>query len=66
MFIVLVAIFAFGISTQALLFPNQDLSWTLLGKIFLPAYFIISGEDYYTRDTILGALQAGLSSRKKI
>ena len=56
--------FAFGISTQALLYPNQDLNWALFGNVFLPSYFIMSGDDYSIRDNILGALQVGLSESK--
>ena len=56
--------FAFGISTQALLYPNQDLNWALLGNVCLPSYFIMSGDDYSIRDIILGALQVGLSESK--
>ena len=51
---------AFGISTQALLFPNQSLNVTLFDNIFLPAYFIMHGDDYVIRDTIIGALNSGL------
>lgn len=57
MMIVLLAIFAFGIATQGLMFHNQDLDSNLLKNIFFPAYFIfiqhsINGQ-YYTRDTLL-------------
>ena len=55
--------FAFGISTRALLYPNEDLSWSLLGNIFLPAYFIMSGDDYSIRETILRALNSGLTGK---
>ena len=44
--------FAFGVSTQALMFPNQALDDNLLRSVFFPAFFIIGGE-YYTRDTIM-------------
>ena len=57
--------FAFGISTRALLFPYEDLSWSLLGNIFLPAYFIMSGDDYSIRETIMGALNSGLTGKLK-
>ena len=56
--------FAFGISTQALLYPNQDLNWALLGNVFLPSYFIMSGDDYIIRSNILSSLQVGLSESK--
>ncbi len=51
--ILLVCMFAFGISTQSLLYHNVSLDSNLLKNIFLPAFFIIGGE-YYTRDTIMG------------
>ena len=56
--------FSFGISTQALLYPNQDLNWVLLGNVFLPSYFIMSGDDYSIRPNILSALKVGLSESK--
>ena len=65
MFIVIVFIFAFCISTQALLYPNKDLSWSLLGNMFLPAYFIMSGDDYSIRETIMSTLNSGLTGKLK-
>ena len=61
MFIVIVVIFAFGISIQSLLFPNQDLNFKLLGEIFLPSYFIMAGNDLDLTQTILGTFQVGLT-----
>jgi hypothetical protein len=55
---------AFGVSTQSLLYPNQDLDWVLLGNVFLPSYFIMSGDDYNIRSSILSALKVGLSDSK--
>ena len=55
--------FAFGVSTQALLYPNQELSAILLGNAFIPAYFIIVGDNYSIRGTILSAIR-GLTSNK--
>ena len=52
---------AFGVSTQALLYPNQDLDWALLGNVFIPSYFIMSGDDYKIRKNILSALMVGIS-----
>ena len=52
--IILVFMFAFGVSTQGLMYSNQNLDKDLIKNIFLPAYFIIGGE-YFTRDTIMGA-----------
>jgi hypothetical protein len=57
--------FAFGVSTQALLYQNQDLDWTLLGNVFLPSYFIMSGDDSSIRSNILSALRVGLSDSSK-
>ena len=44
--------FAFGVSTQALMYENQTLNSDLLKNVFFPAYFIIGGE-YYTREVIM-------------
>jgi hypothetical protein len=52
--IILVIIFAFGISTQSMLYPNQQLNAELLKNVFFPAYFVIGGE-YYTRSDIMNA-----------
>lgn len=51
-FIVIVFLFAFGVSTQALMYHNQELNSELLKQVFFPAYFVIGGE-YYTLDNIL-------------
>jgi hypothetical protein len=64
MFIVLIFMFAFGVSTQALLYPNQDLDLVLLGNVFIPSYFIMSGDDYKIRKNILSALMVGISDGK--
>ena len=52
--IVLIFMFAFGISTQSLMYSNQTLDKNLLANVFFPAYFFIGGE-YYTRDLIMKA-----------
>jgi hypothetical protein len=62
MSIVLVFMFAFGVSTQALLYPNQNLTSTVLGNVFLPSYFILSGDNYALRKTIMYAVDANLLS----
>ncbi len=54
--ILLVCMFAFGISTQSLLYHNVTPDSNLLKNVFFPAFFIIGGE-YYTRDTIMGGNQ---------
>ena len=45
-------LFAFGVSTQALMFRGQELDLDLIKNVFFPAYFVIGGE-YYTLDSIL-------------
>ena len=50
--IVVLFMFAFGISTHSMMFHNQALDAKLLKNIFFPAYFIIGGE-YYTMDLIM-------------
>jgi hypothetical protein len=64
MFIVIVIIFSFGISIESLLFPNQELNWTLFGNVFLPSFFTISGDNRGMTDTILDVFQVGLSSKQ--
>ena len=61
MSIVLILVLAFGVSTQALLYPNQILNAQLLGNVFLPAYFVLGG-DYSLKSTVLSALNDGLQS----
>ncbi len=63
--IMIVFMFAFGVSTQALLYPNQNLNTTLLANVFLPAYFVLAG-DYYTRDSIMGAINDGVNSEENL
>jgi len=50
--IIFLFIFAFGVSTQALLYPNQVLDENLLSNVFFPSFFVIAGE-YYTRELIM-------------
>jgi transient receptor potential cation channel subfamily M protein 2 len=50
--ILLMLIFAFGVSTQSLMFPNQKLDKTLLKNLFFPGFFVL-GKEYYTRETIM-------------
>lgn len=50
--IILSFMFAFGVSTQALMYHNVPLNRKLLANVFFPAYWIIGGE-YYTKDSIL-------------
>jgi hypothetical protein len=44
LFIVIIFIFAYGVSTQSLMFHNQELNLDLIKNIFIPAYFVIGGE----------------------
>ena len=53
---IIVFIFAFGVSTQALLFPNQNLDLTLLANIFYPSFLVITGSDYAFKDGIYQAV----------
>ena len=50
--IVVLFMFAFGVSTQGLMYHNQKLSIDILKNIFFPSFFVIAGE-YYTLDTML-------------
>lgn len=50
--IVVLFMFAFGVSTQSLMYHNQALNVNILKNIFFPSFFVIAGE-YYTRDTIM-------------
>jgi len=53
-FIMAVFFFAFGVSTQSLLYHNMPLDRNLIKNVFFPAYFVIGGE-YYTAESILTA-----------
>jgi hypothetical protein len=52
--IILVFMFAVGVSTQAVMYPNQELNRMLVVNVFFPAYFYLGGE-FYTRNTIMSA-----------
>ena len=52
--IILVFIFAYGVSTQALMYHNQAADLNLIRNVFFPAYFVIGG-DYYERENIMNA-----------
>jgi transient receptor potential cation channel subfamily M member 3 len=41
-----VAIMAYGVFRQTLLFPNEDWSWHLVRDIFFQPYFMIFGEEF--------------------
>ena len=48
----LIVIFAYGVTTQALIYPNRELDAQLLSDVFFPAFFIIGGE-HYTRELLM-------------
>lgn len=50
--ILILFIFAFGVSTQAMMFPNQPLNKELLKNIFFPGFFV-TAREYYTRSIIM-------------
>ena len=50
--IVIVFIFAYGVSTQSLMYHNQEFDFELLKNVFFPAYFVIGGE-YYEREKMM-------------
>ena len=60
--LIIIFVFTFGVTAQALLFPNQNLEISLLGRIFLPAYFVITG-SYDLKDKVYAAINTSLSGR---
>ncbi|CAF4256297.1 unnamed protein product [Rotaria socialis] len=44
--IVVIVLMSFGVSRQAIKFPNEDWSWHSVKNIFLEPYFMIYGEVY--------------------
>ena len=50
--VILAFMFAFGVSTQGLMYHNVPVDLELVKNVFLPAFFIIGGE-YYTKDDML-------------
>ena len=56
--IVIVFIFAYGISSQSLMYHNQELSLSLIKSVFLPAYFVIGGE-YFEREKLMDIEECG-------
>ncbi|CAF0977505.1 unnamed protein product [Brachionus calyciflorus] len=63
--IILVFFFAFGISTQSLLFQNQQLNTNLLRNVFFPSYFVLIG-DYYTLASMTQADENCISTEDNI
>ncbi len=64
-FILILLVFAFGVSTQALMYPNQTLDRYLLKNVFFPGFFIL-GKEYYTREAIMSGKYFTLSVNSKI
>ena len=58
----LIFIFAFGVTTQALLYPNQTADISLLGRIFLPSYFVLAG-GYNLQDYVYAAIRNNISGK---
>ncbi len=57
MLIVVLFMFAFGVSTQSLMYHNQPLDSNLLKNVFFPSFFVL-GKNYYTRSTIMNGKTA--------
>ena len=47
MFLIFISMFAYGVATQALMYPNQQGSFgQVLGNIFFPSFFMMVGNDF--------------------
>nr|CAH7719953.1 unnamed protein product [Callosobruchus chinensis] len=44
--LLLIVLMSFGVSRQAILFPDQEASWTIARDVFLEPYFMLYGEVY--------------------
>lgn len=44
--LLLVVLMSFGVSRQAILYPDADPEWILIRQIFLQPYFMLYGEVY--------------------
>jgi transient receptor potential cation channel subfamily M protein 3 len=44
--ILLIVLMSFGLSRQAIKFPNEEFDWSLVKQIFLEPYFMLYGEVY--------------------
>jgi hypothetical protein len=53
--IIVLFMFAFGISSQSLMFPNSNLDSYLFRSVFFPAYFVSAG-NYLSLSTVLNGL----------
>ena len=61
----LVFLFSFGVSTQALLYPNQDFSFNVLGNAFMPSILLNIVGDGYIKLTIYSQYSGLLSGKNK-
>jgi len=52
--VLVLVIFAFGVATQSLMYPNQRLDADLLKKVFFPTFFFL-GHEHYTRHEIMNS-----------
>ena len=59
--IVVLFMFAFGVSTQSLMYHNQPLDSELLKNVFFPSFFVIF-KEYYTRNSIMTGKPAILAT----
>lgn len=44
--LLLVVLMSFGVSRQAILFPNNDASWRLIREVYYQPYFMLYGEVF--------------------
>jgi hypothetical protein len=55
MLIIAVFILAYGISTQSLMYHNQEFNVNLLKNIFFGGYFVIGGE-FFEREKLMDGI----------
>ena len=55
--ILIVIIFAYGVSTQALMFQKQEFDFYLLEKVFFSGYFILFGTNPYSEMILISVLK---------
>lgn len=44
--LLLVVLLSFGVSRQAILFPNEEASWRLIREVYFQPYFMLYGEVF--------------------
>ncbi len=44
--VLIVFMFGFGAIMQALMYHNQDLNYSLLANVFIPGYFVLTGQYF--------------------